>query len=118
MRSEIEFKWIVNLLNSQFLKGGVFGERIGGCLKDFEIVAGASQNAINFNKWAKELIGNGTFEFVREIKNPRGGKSKITYAIIFPKLESKLFKNPLHNPSKGYYWKYYKKKVGFFELSK
>jgi len=62
MKPEKEVFWLVNLLNSKFVK-----KRIGacncGCKSDFEKVAGASINDKIFNKWADYLIEIGIFEF-------------------------------------------------------
>lgn len=98
MKSEIEFKWIVNLLDSNYLKGGFFNKQIGGCKADFELVAGASQSNKNFRKWINVLIEDKTFEFF-EKKKVVGGEVD-TYVICYPLLENKLMQNPLYSSTR------------------
>ncbi|MBU0958191.1 MAG: hypothetical protein KKF56_05270 [Nanoarchaeota archaeon] len=117
MKPEIEFKWIVNLLNSKFLKGGIFTESVGGCRSDFEKIAKAPENSKEFLKWFKQLIEDGTFELVNN--NESTEKKRVNYYVINGGLlEGKLMENELYKPAKGVFYKYYKKKAGFFSLSK
>ncbi len=112
MKPEIEFKWMVNLLNSEFLKGGIFRKQISGCKNDFEVVAGASQSNKEFRKFLNELIKEDCLEFF-EKKKVIGGNVD-TYVIIGKLLEKRLMSNSLYSPTR----KLFEKKVGFFELNK
>jgi len=99
MKSEIEFKWIVNLLNSKYLKGGFIRKQIGGCKRDFEVEAGASENDKEFRKWINLLIEEGILEFFKK-KSVGTSKMVDTYVIKYNELESLLHNNPLCKPAK------------------
>jgi len=112
MKPEIEFKWIVNLLNSQFLKGGFFRRQSSGCKSEFERIAEAPLNNKEFRKWLNYMIKENVFEFF-ERKKVIGGNVD-TFVINGGKLEKKLRENQIYDPTR----KIFEKKVGFFELGK
>lgn len=100
MKQEIEYKWIVNLLNSDYLKGGFFKPSLGGCKKDFEKVAQAPENSKEFLKFFKELIEIGTIESCGKKSVGRSSNFVDHYLIIYVKLEKRLRSNVLYFPSK------------------
>jgi len=99
MKPEKEFEWIIKLLNSEFIKGGIFRKRKGGCKSDFEREVGASESCKEFRKWLDFLIQNGILEFF-EKKRIRNVKEIDTYAVNYDKLKKLLEKNPLYSLAK------------------
>jgi len=92
MKSEIEFKWIVNLLNCPFIKKTF--KTIGGCKKDFERVSGSGENNMEFRRWFDLLIEQGAIEEFGFCDSR--GKRVMNYVIIYKKLEKILSKNEIY----------------------
>lgn len=88
MKKEVEFKWIVNLLNSPFAKSGILKKREGGCKIEFERYAQAPSHNKDFRKFFDLLLNDGCIEFF-ERKITRGGSAD-TFIIHKKKLKSKL----------------------------
>lgn len=99
MKEEVEFKLIVCLLNSRFVKG--LFKKPGGCKKDFEKVCSVNEKNYEFRKWLDDLIRHGCLEFVQTIKY-RGGKVD-TYLVNKKFMEEKLKLNPIYNPTIRYF---------------
>lgn len=95
MKKEVELKWIINILNSLYLKGGLFKKKIGGCKKDFEKCAGASESDKAFRIWLDSLIEEGYFEEFEERIIGRGSPVK-TYLVIPERFEELLRDNELY----------------------
>lgn len=90
MKNEKEFEWIVKLLNSRFIKCGIFKRQMGGCKKDFEREVGASENCKALSDWLDELIINQTLEFFEK-------QDRIDYYVINKKrLLKRLEENSLY----------------------
>jgi len=100
VKEEIEFKWIVSLMNSPYLKGGILRKQIGGCKKDFERIACVAENHKIFRQWLDGLIKEGILEFF-EYKDEKTRPVK-TYVINGGLLEKKLSKNKLYEPVMKY----------------
>lgn len=92
MKSEIEFKWLVNLLTSPYVKKIIKCQ--GGCKKDFERVSGSSENNKEFHKWFEYLISIGAIEFYQDIKTR--SKTVPTYVVNYKKLSKILFMNKMY----------------------
>ena len=101
MKPETELKWVINLLNSHYLKGGYFNKQKSGCKKDFEEVAGASLNSRKFGIWIDYLIKIGALEF-HEIRENNMSRPINTYIIIYNKLNELLIQNSLYEPMMKY----------------
>ena len=105
MKSETEYKWIVNLLNSPYIKG-LWGNK-GGCKKDFERISGSSENNKEFKKWFDYLLEDGAIEMFGNINTNIYGKSVSVYIIIYKKLIRILRKNDFYQPVKQVMYKEY-----------
>ena len=92
MKEEQEFLWLVNLLKSDFSK-------LGGCKKDFEKCAGASENSKLFKELFEELKNDESIFFVENKSTT--GKSVDIYMLDKKKLVKKLKQCPLYNSVKG-----------------
>ena len=106
MKPEKEYLWIVKLLNSRFLRGGIFKKQIGGCKSDFEKELGLSLSNKEFRKFLNILIRDGCLEFFEKRNIGACGKVVDTYIIIFKTLEKRLMNNILYPLSKKYFDKY------------
>ena len=95
MKEEVEFKWIVNLLNSPFVKG-VFNNN-GGCKKDFERYAGASENNSKFSTWFNQMNDCNAIQY-SGFKKSSHGRNIESYVIIFKELNEILIGNSLYRP--------------------
>ena len=93
MKPETELKWIVNLLNSPYVKG-LFKSK-GGCKKEIERVCGSSENNREFYKWFNYLLENGAIEEFG--KTDSHSKPVTAYVIIYKKMDKILIKNPLYD---------------------
>jgi len=100
MKPEKEFEWIVKLLNSRYLKGGILKFNGGGCKSDFEREVGASENNKEFRKWLEMLIEKGILEFFEKREVGSFGKAVDTYVVVYPKLEELLIANRLYTPTR------------------
>jgi len=100
MKNEVEFKWIVSLLNCQYIKGGILRREIGGCKSDFERVASVSAKNKEFRKWLNFLIEQGILEFFEKRKAIGGFVD--TYVIVYPRLEFLLNENPIYDSTMNY----------------
>jgi len=100
MKKEVEFMWIIKLLNCQYIKGGIFRKQIGGCKADFERVVGIPEKNKEFRKWLNLLIDKEILEFFEKRKNVGGFID--TFVIVYKKLEKKLMKNPIYDPTIRY----------------
>lgn len=105
MKTEIEFKWIVNLLNSEFLAGGFFRKQKSGCKSDFEKVAQAPLNSKEFSGWFDDMIVKKVFFCDADEQR---------FLINASLLEQELKNNPLYSSTR----RIFQKKAGFFELAK
>jgi len=103
VRSETEFKWIVNLLNSSYVKG--WFKSTGGCEKDFERISGSGENNNQFAKWFAYLLEVGAIEPYGIVKTHKN--SVQAFIIIYKKLIKVLSNNDLYNPTKKIMYKEY-----------
>jgi len=90
MKQEKEVLWIVNLLKSKKFTKKLLGKTIGGCIKDFERFAGASENNTEFRKWFYLMVEEGIFEFFE--KSVKRHIPVDTYIINIKKFRTRLFK--------------------------
>lgn len=98
MKPETEFKWLVNLLNSSYIKG--YFKTNSGCKKDFERASGSSENNNEFKKWFDFLLEHGAIESYGNVSTNIYGKSVPTYVIVYKKLIKILRKNKFYQPIK------------------
>ena len=103
MESETEFRWIVNLLNSSYIKGYFKSE--SGCKRDFERTSGSGENNKYFRKWFDSLLECGVIEFHSNLKSRC--KAVPTYVIVYKKLIKILRKNEFYDPTKRIMYKEY-----------
>ena len=96
MKSEIKFKWEINLLDSNLCKGR--NSKVG-CIRDFEVIAKAPESSSEFRDWFERGFNNGIFELV-ENKNNKSGRPTRFYKINESKLIKILFENELFAPAK------------------
>jgi len=92
MKPEKEVLWMVNLLNSKYVKRS-FGVSYGGYKSDFEKVAGASENNKYFRAWLNLLIEEKILEPYKDKKTNTFGNDIQTYVINSNKLLAKLRQN-------------------------
>lgn len=112
MKSETEFRWIVNLLNSPYVKG-FWGSR-SGCKRDFERISGSGEKNKYFRKWFNFLLECGAIEHYGDTNTH--GKFVPGYVVIYKKLYKILIKNKLYiSVAKIINEKYFGKDIKIFK---
>jgi len=96
MKKEVEWKWIVNLLSSDYVKSS-FGNNKSGCKRDFEKIAGASENNKEFHFWLEFLIENGYLQEAGMINTHK------TYVIIKKRLIELARNHDLYKANKHFF---------------
>lgn len=99
MKEEILFKWIVNLLSSHLVKGVII--KRPGCKKDFERIAGASENSNLFSEWFYDCVKDGSIEYYGEQKINKS-KTVKSYLINRKKMDRKLCELQIYEPLMSY----------------
>jgi predicted transcriptional regulator len=94
MKEDREFKWMANLLSSQYSKYNVFTKE-GIKLSDFESCANESARNKEFSKWFKYLIEKNVVKFLDYKNNPKGGSPIKLYFVSKEKLINLLSENYL-----------------------
>lgn len=91
MKPEKEFKFIIRMLNSNYIKDGLFSKPKGGCKKDYEKLVGASESDKEFYEWINELINFGVLESCGIDESSKG--KEIEHYIINYNLLVKIAEN-------------------------
>jgi hypothetical protein len=96
MKPEKEFKWLVILLNSQYIGGWIKKVR-GGCKRDYEKIVGARENDSEFAKWFYGLVQEGCLVLVEDNEcHSRNGYRVKNYVVQKKVLHEKFKSNPLY----------------------
>jgi hypothetical protein len=98
MKEEKEFKWLLKLRESEFIKKS-FGNK-GGCKRDFEIEFRISENDKEFRRWLDLLIIEEVLEVFEVRKVGYVRKPVNTYIINKNKLDKKLNDNKYYQEVK------------------
>ena len=108
MKEEIEWKWLVNLLTEGTAHMNGFLRKVKpACVKDFERLAGASENNKYFKEWFNTMAKKGVFEFY-ELRN----KYVKTYIINVKLMNKELTEYDIYKKIR----RIFQKKAGFFEI--
>jgi hypothetical protein len=95
MKEITKFYWIVNLLDSKFVKT-LFNYKLG-TKRDFEIIAQAPENFKPFRVWFDEMIINEVFIKINDSYYIDGRKleNELTKCYLYPKLKRFFDKNKI-----------------------
>lgn len=98
MRSERELFWMVKLLSGPYVRGRIsLGRQKSGCKRDFEQIAGATENDKTFRRFLDVLMEEGCLEF-HDRRVERGAVD--CFVVNKQKLKERLKANPVYRELK------------------
>lgn len=95
MDEVLRIKWGILMLNTRFVKGGIYSRSIGGSFSNFERALKISSPNSVFRNWLKELIDEGVLIFFEE-KKGIGGTTK-NYMVDRKKMDNYLRSFPMYD---------------------